>query len=162
MFSLHVFPLRSIPFPQTSLRPILSSSLFEGNVRLYASPWQALKKDSWITLTDSSQNLKICCVWPTPCIGQTLKSIATHISHRNSMLNMNTEYPLMNCIRAFFFFLRCLSSIFFSLADISTAAAKRKCKVCWDVHLFEASKIELREMRGHRWNCLQSTKSAVF
>lgn len=45
---------------------------------------------------------------------------------------------------------------------MSTAAAKRTCKVCWDVHLFGASKIELWEMRGHRWNCLQSTESALF
>lgn len=66
------------------------------------------------------------------------------------MLNLNSENPLVNCVRAF---PRHSSHVFL----------KRKCEVCWDVHLFSASEIELREMtRGCRRNCLQSADPTVL
>ncbi len=106
--------------------------LVRGKCEAICFPLTSFKKDSWITLTDSSQTLRSVVSGPHRAQGK-LWINSNAISDGNWTLNLSAEYPLMNCIRAFF---RCSSQVFFFLADMSTATAKRKCKVCWYVHLF--------------------------
>lgn len=60
------------------------------------------------------------------------------------MRNLNDEYPLMNCIRAFF---QCSSQLYFSLADVSTVAAKRKCKGCWNIRVEHKDRTQRDEQK---------------
>lgn len=80
------------------------------------SPWQASRKTPglpWLTAPKTMRSVVSGRHWAQG----KLWINSNAISDGNWMLNLNTEYPLMNCIRAFFFSPLQSSQVFFSLAD---------------------------------------------
>lgn len=86
-----VYSLRSMP-PLSAFTPVLSPCLFEGNVRLYTSPWQASKKTPGLPWLTAPKPRDLLCLGRTKWRGKRwINSDA--ISDRNWMLILNLSTP---------------------------------------------------------------------